>query len=158
MQPCLPLRCPLQVMGCGEVSCLHERNPADNHLDPLFSPTGDKIGKWRRPRGEGRIGEWQSAIFKTGDLLNIISKSCFRTLQFCILHFAMAFKFRHMYNCTGCPGKLITTSLYLFSIDFYCFGNDRSRGIRWIFGTSCISMRLITFIDTIGRPISCGLI
>ena len=51
-------------MGCGEVSYLHEQNPADNHPDPLFFPTGDKIGKWRRPKVEARTGEWQSAIFK----------------------------------------------------------------------------------------------
>ena len=51
-------------MGCGEVSYLHEQNPADNHPDPLFFPTDDKIGKWRRPKVEARTREWQSAIFK----------------------------------------------------------------------------------------------
>ena len=58
-------------MGCGEVSYLHEQNPADNHPDLLFFPTDDKIGKWRRPKVEARTGEWQSAIFKK-NLLNTI--------------------------------------------------------------------------------------
>ena len=54
-------------MGCGEVSYLHEQNPADNHPDPLFSPTDDKIGKWRRPKVEARTGDEEKTASDEGD-------------------------------------------------------------------------------------------